>query len=546
MAGGKETPRQKMIGMMYLVLTALLALNVSSTIIEKFIFINESLEKANNSAVIRNTGTVDNIEKKVAESGGSEKDIVDAAKAIRTHANDVHTYLEQLKSTFIEITGNYEDGKPETLTNIKGKTDYDRVGHYMMPEKEGGEGHGAELQEKLETYINFLKTTLTKFEADDATIAQLEQIARDADEDPIYKDDPNQKGKKFSQLAFENSPTPAGIATVSEFQAQVLSYETIALDFLAKKVGAANVEISDIVPMVLPISQRVVAGSKYEAEMFIAASTSSSIPPTMELNDKAIPVTGNRGKVEFTAAASNSEYGKDGLAPKQFKAEITVKRRDGKDTTFTQMIDYYVIKPVIQVQSASVTALYLNCGNELTVTVPGLGSNYNPSFSAKGGVAINGGGGGKVTVVPKSNKVTLSVSNAGSYIGARDFQVRRIPAPEIKAFIGNREVNLKQGIPAKTPRIDLKAIADESFQKFLPKDANFRVTGAEITLVRAGIGGQSLRVNGPVVNLGPIAAQARKGDNLVIEIKKVARANFRKEIEDFNNFTGRFITIPLR
>ena len=54
MAGGKETPRQKMIGMMYLVLTALLALNVSSTVIEKFIFLNDSLERANAEAEGRN------------------------------------------------------------------------------------------------------------------------------------------------------------------------------------------------------------------------------------------------------------------------------------------------------------------------------------------------------------------------------------------------------------------------------------------------------------------------------------------------------------
>ena len=95
-----------------------------------------------------------------------------------------------------------------------------------------------------------------------------------------------------------------------------------------------------------------------------------------------------------------------------------------------QMIDYYVIKPTIQVQSQSVTALYLNCGNELTVTVPGLGSNYNPSFSAKGGVAINGGGGGKVTIVPKSNKVTLSVSNSGSFIS--NFNSKLIYTPDQK------------------------------------------------------------------------------------------------------------------
>ncbi len=547
MAGGKETPRQKMIGMMYLVLTALLALNVSTTVIEKFIFINDSLERANAAAENRNVSTTSSIQDKVSKSNNeAEKQILDAAKQIRNATEILNKEMDVLKDTFIIITGGYLEGKEKTNANIAGKTDYDKVGNYMMPIEEGGSGRGAVLRKDLEDYIAFLNTTLSKFNTENVTAPVFENIAKDAEEDEIYKHDENQKGKKFSQLAFENSPTPAGMATLSEFQAQVLSYETEALKFLADRVGAGSIEINTIEPMVLPVSQYVVAGSKYQAEMFIAASTSSVVPPTMTLDGNPLEVSGNRGKVEFTARASNNEYSKDGYAEKSFEAKITVQNRDGQDTTFTENITYYVIKPVIQVQSQSVNALYLNCGNELTVTVPGLGSNYNPSFTAKGGVAVKGGSGGQVTIVPKSSKVTLTVSNSGSLIGSRVFNVRRIPAPEIQAFIGNRAVNLKTGIPAKTPRIDLKAIADESFQKFLPKDANFRVTGAEITLVRAGIGGQSIRVNGPVVNLGPIAAQARKGDNLVIEIKKVARANFRKEIEDFPNFTGKFITIPLR
>ncbi len=547
MAGGKETPRQKMIGMMYLVLTALLALNVSTTVIEKFIFINDSLERANASATNRNISTTNNIKEKVNKSKNeSEKAILVAAERIRSATEEINQKMEALKDTFVIITGGYEEGHEGSNAHLLGKTDYDKVGHFMMPVEEGGQGRGAVLRKELEGYIGLLNSTMKSFEKEGITVPQFENIAKDAEEDEIYKHDPNQAGKKFSQLAFENSPTPAGMATLSEFQAQVLSYETEALKFLAERVGAGNVEINEIVPMVLPVSQYVVAGSKYQADMFIAASTSSTVPPTMTKDGEPLVVSGNKGKVEFVARASNNEYNKDGYAQKSFEAKITVKNRDGQDTTFTDTITYYVIKPIIQVQSQSVNALYLNCGNELEVTVPGLGASYNPSFTAKGGLAIKGGSGGQVTIVPRSSKVTLTVSNSGSLIGSRDFAVKRIPAPEVQAFIGNRPVNLKTGIPAKTPRIDLKAIADESFAKFLPKDANFRVTGAEVTLVRAGIGGQSIRVNGPVVNLGPIAAQARKGDNLVIEIKKVARANFRKEIEDFPNFTGKFITIPLR
>ena len=75
MAGAKETPRQKMIGMMYLVLTALLALNVSNTVLEKFLFMNRTMEKTVDDGESKNNGTVGRIEVQVEESGKRAKDI---------------------------------------------------------------------------------------------------------------------------------------------------------------------------------------------------------------------------------------------------------------------------------------------------------------------------------------------------------------------------------------------------------------------------------------------------------------------------------------
>ena len=75
MAGAKETPRQKMIGMMYLVLTALLALNVSNTVLEKFLFMNRTMEKTVDDGEVKNNGTVGRIEAQVEESGKRAKDV---------------------------------------------------------------------------------------------------------------------------------------------------------------------------------------------------------------------------------------------------------------------------------------------------------------------------------------------------------------------------------------------------------------------------------------------------------------------------------------
>ena len=549
MAGGKETPRQRMIGMMYLVLTALLALNVSSTVIDKFLFINASLEEANDGNKLRNQETIVSLEKKVKE-GKSAQDRVylDLAQQLRKKVAEVNGYLGGLKEEFIDITGGYLDPKQEgNLAFMAGKTDYDRVGDYMFPVEEGGKGNGGQLESQLDDYVTFVRDIVTKAGGTAEELEFFKQIAQDAEENEIYKHDPNQEGKKFIQLAFESAPTPAALATVSEFQSKVLQYETAALEIIADKVGGTNIEFDKVVPMVLPVSQYVAAGAKYEAQMFISASTSSKVDPVMTLNGKPLEVDAGFGKVSFTASAGAGGYGPDGIAKRSFEASIQVKTRNGQDTTFSQSIDYYVVKPVIQIQSDAVQALYLNCGNDLNVQVPALGNAYNPSFSAKGGAVQKGSKVGQVTLVPKSGRMTLTVSNGGDVVGSRSFQVRRIPAPSIEVFNRNKAINLKKGIPAKTPRVEIKAIPDESFQKFLPKDARFQVTECEVTLVRAGNGIKSQKFKGPTLNLAGLTSQARRGDVLAIEVKQVMRANFKREFETFNNIptSSKYINIPL-
>ncbi len=547
MAGGKETGRQKMIGMMYLVLTALLALNVSSTVIDKFVFLNEALVRANAETEERNEALVQNIEKAVQDSGGRDEDkkFSKAAVELRAKTDAVIEELILFKDTMINMTGGYTDEyKPDYLgdsKNLEGKTDYDKVGNYMMPLEEGGDGHGERLKELLNGYAVELEAQLKSMGADEAVLGPIKPFALDADQDPIYQNDPNQKGKKFSDLAFHSSPTPAALATISEFQSRILGYETRGLDFLASKVGAGDLKFDVIVPMVKPESKYVAQGAKYVAKMFIAAS-SSKVVPTMTYNDKAMEVDASgQGLVEFTASASN--YDKDGLSRQTYKAAITINTA-GRDTTFVDEIEYFVVKPVISIQSQSVNALYLNCGNKLDVQVPALGTSYNPSFTASNGDALKGSEKGQVTIVPKSLKeVKLNVSSNGALVGSRSFGVRRIPQPTLKAFTDQGEVNMKSGISAKTPRLYLKAVPDESFQQFLPEDAKFRVAQAEVTLVSGGIGRNTMQV-GETINLSAIAAQARKGDQLVIEIKRVQRQNFRKEVENFGNFQ-RFINIPL-
>ena len=112
MAGGKETPRQKMVGMMYLVLTALLALNVSSSILEKFAFLNGGMEKSRDLAIFRNEYRINDIKQSVAIRGNKieEVKIAKETEDIHNKTKSLLLYVEQLKAQLINNSGGLDDG----------------------------------------------------------------------------------------------------------------------------------------------------------------------------------------------------------------------------------------------------------------------------------------------------------------------------------------------------------------------------------------------------------------------------------------------------
>ncbi|SMD35428.1 gliding motility-associated protein GldM [Reichenbachiella faecimaris] len=526
MAGGKQSARDKMIGMMYLVLTALLALQVSNSVLEKFIFINQAFEVTNDEKVENNAKKLESIQKTVSDAGDREADVAVLTKAqeVRARTTKLLKDIEVYKDELVERTGGIVDGV------YLGQKNIDEASTMFVNENEG-----EVLKENLNGYSAFLRE-LTGDES-------IGNLAKDAKDIPVFANDENQNMKGFAELNFgHNTPMVGALASLSQFQSDVISEETKALEDLAAKVGAQDLKFDQIVPMVKPHSKVVAAGTRYEADLFIAAS-SSSVSPTMTVDGEEIEVVGGMGKVSFTATPGN--YDKSGNSTKSFIGAISVKMPGGRDTTFVDTIEYIVSKPVMQIQSASVQALYLNCGNELDVQVPAMGTSYNPSFTTKGGSNISGANKGEVVIIPNSAKVTLSVSSSGNLIGTQDFKVKRIPKPEIVVYGKGGPVNLKRGVKGAPRSLKLAAEPDESFAQFLPKDAKFRVSESEVNLVRAGRSVGSVRPKGPDLNLSSLASQAREGDALVIEVKKVQRRNFKGDIENFPNFGPRIITIRI-
>ncbi|MBF9142797.1 type IX secretion system motor protein PorM/GldM [Hymenobacter properus] len=514
MAGGKETPRQKMIGMMYLVLTALLALQVNSAILLKFKFIDDSLLGVNDKTSLGADGTVKGIQAAVQKNNNQPQDlaVLKQSEEIRAKTKELVSYLRDVRQKLMTATEN----KNGEMTNLSGE---DKVAITML----GGQKHNGlaytGLKPKLNEYSDYIKQF----------VPAATPLALDAKEDPRVTEKA-QKNKNFAELNFENTPVVAALATISQKETEVLKYEADALSALAQKVGAKTIVFDKIGAFASAESNTVAAGTKYKAELFLTASA-STISPKMTLNGSPISVgPDGHGKVEFTArpGAFNSE----GVAKASWTGTIRFNQ-NGRDTTFVKKVEYNITKPVMQIQSASVQALYFKCGNKLNVSVPALGAQYKPSFSASGASAIQGAKVGDVTLIPNSREVTLNVSSGGNAIGSQTFQVRPIPKPTIQCFVGGREANEKQGTPGTAVRsMTLKAVPDAGFATFLPDDARFRVTRYEVTLVRGRRPALAPKtISGPQADLSDVVNAYRDGDRLYVEVKEVQRMNFQGNTE---------------
>ena len=525
MAGANETPRQKMIGMMYLVLTALLALQVNSAILLKFKFIDDSLLGVNDKTSVAADGTIKGIQAAVLKNQNQARDkaVLQESEAIRSKTKEMTAYLRGLREKLLKAT---ENTGPE-MTNLSGE---DKVAITMLGGKNNGLAY-TELKPKLNEYSDFIKKYVPSATA----------LALDGKEDSRVTEK-SQKTKNFAELNFENTPVVAALATISQKETEVLKYEAEALSAQAQKVGAKTIVFDKIGAFASAESNTVAAGTKYKAELFLTASA-SSISPRMTLNGSSLSVgPDGHGKVEFTARPGG--FDASGNAKSSWTGTIRFNQ-NGRDTTFTVKVPYTITKPVMQIQSASVQALYFKCGNKLNVSVPALGAQYKPSFSASGAAAIQGAKLGDVTLIPNSKEVTLNVSSGGNAIGSQTFQVRPIPKPSIEAFAGGRPVNDKQGTPGTAVRsFTLKAIPDAGFATFLPDDAKFRVSRYEVTLVRGkrpAIG--TMTFNSPQADLSAVVNAYREGDRLYVEVKDVQRQNFQGNVEAVN--MTRTFNIPL-
>jgi gliding motility-associated protein GldM len=512
MAGGKETPRQKMIGMMYLVLTALLALQVSNAVLEKFAIIYETLEELTATAVSKNQQHLDALIKEKGQSPDPKViKALENSRQVRDLTKTTIENIEKLKLKMKELSGTTEID--ERLINDHSS----KVATMMMSQPEG---------KAFEKLLNDYVAKVRELSGMDAK--QLPNLAKAPKEIEVFAKDEDHANKDFLTFTFENTPVIAALASVTQMQTEILDYETKALERLKEIAGAGDVKFDRMVPMVRSKESIVAAGAVYEADLFISAS-STSFQPEMYMNGQKLQLFEENGikmgKIKFNASGGN--YNKDGFATKSFKAEIKLPEQ-----TLEKTVEYLVAQPTIKVTTGNAPTLYLNCGNNVTIEVPALGTNYNPSFSSNAAEIRKGDKPGKVTIIPSARKISVNVSNGGTPIGSQNFDVKLIPEPRFVAYIGNTPVDLRTGIkPNQVRSLRIVPEPDANFKEEVPKDARYNIKDMEVSMGSGPVAKAQMRATNGSPDLGAWSNQAKAGDRIVFFIRDAVRKTYTDKDE---------------
>jgi len=431
MAGSKETPRQKMIGMMYLVLTALLALNISKDVLDAFVNVDESLT-VTNSAMAMKTGSLYS-DFDLARSIDPQKvdDYWKRAQEAKELSASLHRFMDSVKTALVSGTEGIpiEEADTMRLRSVNKKDAYDMPTHIMMGGGEGSKGVAAVLKKRLADYQEQMRTLLD--EADRASLTTSIDLS-----DRKMKD----ATSTWEANMFYHTPLAATITILSKLQGDVATMEQEVVNRLFRSFNRKDFFFDTIAATVLPQSSYVLQGEKYSADIIVAAYSTTRSPGIRigklnaegtQLESVASTVPGINGMGRYEVDAS-----REGVF--SYEGMVDLTDSEGKVQSYPFRSEYIVARPSLVVSATSMNQFYKGVENPVSISVPGIPSERIRATITGGNTLRKAGAQEYLAVISPSSpaSVTVNVSavmDDGSTrnMGSMEFRVSRLPKPSL-------------------------------------------------------------------------------------------------------------------
>ncbi len=449
MAGGVLTPRQKMINMMYLVLTAMLALNVSAEVLDAFVTIDKSIEHNIQIVAKKNLNAMSEFRMAAEENKEKVEPWLIKAENVAKQSSALYNYIQDLKVELVK-SGDGDDSEsiqPDNSINpelISSLSETDASSRIMVGDNNG---KAYDLRKKLNDYRDQLLSVIDE-KRGAAVSNSVEELLKT--EDGLSSDG---EPRTWEVGMFSSVPLISAIAILSKLQLDVYNTEGEVLNHLAKAVDASDFKFSDIDVAVIPSSNYVIQGTEYSAEMFLAAYDPTQ-RPTLQMAGRTYAAN-EKGKIIF-------KTNPDHVGPVSLRGVIEFIGPDGKITRPVQL-DYQVVEPNTVISPTKMNVVYRSVDNPLNISVSGVPQSKLEVRVSNGTLTKEGQ---IFTLVPGDARTCdITVLVDGKSMGTQSLRVKDLPSPTpiLDGVAGKTatksELLASQGIRAEMPRdfdFDLK------------------------------------------------------------------------------------------
>ncbi|MCW5924827.1 MAG: gliding motility protein GldM [Saprospiraceae bacterium] len=476
-----KEPRQLMINLMYLVLTALLALNVSAEVMNAFFSLDKGMKTSGDIVDNNNNAMLTGISATAsAYPTEKNKELESKANEAQRIGQDFVKYIDGVRAKLFDVAKGPSKADPTIPQDIRNK---DVTTNLFI-----NEGLGNEIEAKIkETREKLLALT-----GNDPEVAKSLPL----NVEPLPE---NTKMKNWAELKFKQMPVAACFPLLGKMQTDAKSSTSAIMNWAADQMGKVEIKFDAFQPAVSAEKSYVIQGEKYAADIFLSAYSTSADNVSISVNGSSLPV--KEGLAHFETTAS-------GLGEKTYSVSINVKNPlTGDVKNYTKQFKYEVGQRSIAVQLDKMNVFYIGVENPISVSAAGVSSNDLKVSGSGVSVASKGGGHYIVTATTPTNDATITVSAPGVSQTFK-YRVKRIPDPVPMLGARHRSKSMGNG------EFKAQSFVDAVLENF-DFEARCEIVGFEVTYLPKRQDPIS-RVNGGKRFTGDVQAlvnQAKPGDS---------------------------------
>jgi gliding motility-associated protein GldM len=442
-----KEPRQLMINLMYLVLTALLALNVSAEVMNAFFSIDKGLKGSRDIVEKTNTVVMTNIDAQAdAYKNPNNEKYRNNAKEALSIAQDFSDYIESVRKKLFDKAGGPSKNDPTIPKDIRNKDVTTRM--FVLGE-EGKEGIGFEIERKVKE----TREKLLALADNDPKVAaglplSLEEIPAGSDK------------TSWADFRFRQMPVAACFPILGKIQSDAKASSSAVLNYCLEKVAGKDIKFDAFQPAISAPKGYVISGEKYEADVFLSAFSTQADNISISVDGRSIPLKEGIAKYETGTSATGT---------KSYKVSINVKNPlTGEVKNYSKEFQYEVGQRSCSVQLDKMNVFYIGVDNPISVSAAGVSSNDLKVAASGAGIVLTKDGSSHYNVkVSSPGEAVITLSGGGLPPTKFTYKVKRIPDPvpmlgaqRFDSAIPNGTFKAQGGVAAVLENFDFDAKCD--------------------------------------------------------------------------------------